>query len=56
MPSDFASQSNSSQRVIASVAYPENRRGGVDPKRAFDLLLAMLLLPLVLPIIIVYGR
>ena len=53
MPSDFASQSNSSQRVIASAAYPENRRGGVDPKRAFDLHLAMSLLPLVLPIIIV---
>lgn len=53
MPSDFASQSNSSPRASAPAAYLENRRAGIDPKRAFDLLLAMLLLPLVLPIIIV---
>jgi exopolysaccharide production protein ExoY len=53
MPSDFASQTNSPQHMSASAAYLEHRRRGIDPKRAFDVLLALLLLPLVLPIIIV---
>ena len=50
MPSDYASHLTS---INSAGAGALRRRSGLDPKRAFDVVFALVLLPLVLPVIFV---